>query len=101
MDFSALDQPEEVTYDNWGEVQAQGFIWLTNLHWPLREEIKEGLEQTPRQFLEALNNEFDSENVMLGHPFIQESRSPNQSLRYPSGTGVGVYIRPPKGYYQI
>ncbi len=81
------ERPTEVTEENWPELKQQGFTWLTNLGWPMRDDIS---EESEGEHLQRLYGQYGWDNVKVGHPWNpQEEKPDSTNLAYL----IGIYVR--------
>lgn len=87
-------RPSEVTPENLPALRANGWVWNTNLQWPLNAPtVVQGV--TNAGLLRELREEYGAANVLLGVPHSPQTKSPDweyrSDLRYDE---IGVYVRP-------
>lgn len=86
-------RPADVTEGNWTELVEEGFEFLTNLSWPLDDDIMflgRG-ERGQGDYVRDLYRQFGEENVKLGWPKNPTTGLPDLSFNAPSL--IGVYAK--------
>lgn len=89
---SSLGEPRplDVTSDNWEELKAKGFRWLTNLGWPLDDAGSPDSEfSSDSDYITSLYRQFGTNNVLIGLPCNHEGK-PDWNF-CPQSNLVGVY----------
>ena len=91
FDIPAEPLPNDVTADNWVEKQAEGFAHLTNMGWPIREDLEDSDFGGAWDWLLGQHAQYGTKDILLGHPFDPKLELP--SAKFQSGKLYGVYVR--------
>lgn len=83
-------RPTDVTDENWDELSANGFVWLTNLTWPLESGSLSDGDESALALVERWKANLGPEDAKLGFPKNHEGRP---DANFCPDFLVGLYVK--------